>query len=99
MKQPDGSTARQAVPVKHELQDFETVLMAVKAGHGLTQLPSWMVEDDVRSGALRIVLEGRSGGEFPINVLLPRTRTLPAKIRVIVDGLARWGHESSGAVS
>ena len=47
MKQPDGSTARHVVPVKHELQDFETVLMAVKAGHGLTQLPLWIVQDDI----------------------------------------------------
>jgi hypothetical protein len=34
------STARHDVPVKHELQDFETPLMAMKAGHGLTQLTS-----------------------------------------------------------
>jgi DNA-binding transcriptional LysR family regulator len=97
MKQRDGATVRQAVPVKHELQDFETVLMAVKAGHGLTQLPLWMVREEVRSGDLRIVLDGLSGGELPINILWPRTRTLPARIRVIVDGLARWGHELSVA--
>jgi DNA-binding transcriptional LysR family regulator len=42
MKQPDGSTARQTVPV----------LMAARAGHGLTQLPSWMVQDDIRFCAL-----------------------------------------------
>lgn len=92
MKRPDGSTARQPVPVKHELQDFETVLMAVKAGRGLTQLPLWMVQDDVRVGALQIVLDGLSGGELPISILWPRTRTLPAKIRVIVDGLVRWAN-------
>jgi DNA-binding transcriptional LysR family regulator len=95
MKQPDGSTVRHAVPVKHELQDFETVLLAVKAGHGLTQLPSWMVQGDVRDGALQIVLDGLSGGELPINILWPRTRTMPAKMRVIIDGLARWSQEGS----
>jgi DNA-binding transcriptional LysR family regulator len=99
IKQPDGSTARQAVPIKHQLQDFETVLMAAKTGHGLTQLPSWMVQDDVKSGSLEIILDGLSGGELPINVLWPRTKTLPAKIRVIIDGLVRWGHERSAAVS
>lgn len=99
MKQPDGLTARQAVPIKHELQDFETVLMAVKAGHGLTQLPLWMVQNDVQLGSLQIVLDGLSGGELPINILWLRTKTLPAKIRVIIDGLARWGHELSTAVT
>ncbi|GAU86956.1 LysR family transcriptional regulator [Bosea sp. BIWAKO-01] len=99
MKQPDGSTSRQAVPVKHELQDFETVLMAVKAGHGLTQLPSWMVQDDVRLGALKIVLDGLSGGDLPINVLWPRTKTLPAKVRVTIDGLVQWALGLSSAVA
>lgn len=99
IKQPDGSTARQAVPVKHELQDFETVLMGVKAGHGLTQLPLWMVHDDIRSGALQIILDGLSGGDLPINILWPRTKALPAKMRVVVDGLARWAQESSSVVA
>lgn len=99
MRQPDGSTARQAVPIKHELQDFETVLMGVKGGHGLTQLPLWMVQDDVRSGALQIVLDGLSGGTLPINVLWPQTKAMPAKIRVIVDGLVRWGQEFSTVVT
>ncbi|MFC4276707.1 LysR substrate-binding domain-containing protein [Achromobacter aloeverae] len=95
LKQADGSIARQFIPIKHEFQDFETVLMAVRAGHGLTQLPSWMVRDDVRKGTLRTVLEGWSGGELPINILWPHMKTLPAKMRVVVDGLARWARESS----
>jgi DNA-binding transcriptional LysR family regulator len=99
MRQPDGSTVRQAVPVKHELQDFETVLMAVRAGHGLTQLPSWMVEGDVRDGALQIVLDGLSGGDLPISVLWPQTKMLPAKIRVTIDGLVQWALGSSSAVA
>lgn len=99
MKRPDGSIAHQAVSVRHELQDFETVLMAVKAGHGLAQLPSWMVQDDVRSEALQVVLDGQSGGEWPITVLWPSTRTPPAKIRVIVDGLVQWTRGSSSGLA
>jgi DNA-binding transcriptional LysR family regulator len=98
MRQPDGSTVQQDVPVKHEFQDYETVLMGVKAGLGLTELPSWMVQDDVRSGTLQIILDGLSGGELPINILWPRTKTLPAKIRVVVDGMARWRQGLSTSV-
>jgi DNA-binding transcriptional LysR family regulator len=97
VKTPDGTTTRQAVPIKHEFQDFESLLMAVRAGHGLTQLPSWMVRDDIRSGALRIVLDGMSGGELPINLLWPRTKTLPAKMRVVIDGLTQWAQDQSAA--
>ncbi|TPK32334.1 LysR family transcriptional regulator [Mesorhizobium sp. B2-5-3] len=99
MKQPDGSTARQTVPVKHELQDFETVLMAAKAGHGLTQLPSWMVEGDLQEGTLQIVLDGLSGGELPISVLWPQTKALPAKIRVTIDGLVQWSLVSTSVAA
>jgi DNA-binding transcriptional LysR family regulator len=95
LKQPDGSVARQDVSVKHELQDFETVLMAVKAGHGLAQLPLWLVQDDIRDGKLLTVLDGMSGGEWPINILWPRTISLPAKIRVIIDGLVQGMRELS----
>ncbi|MBE1529911.1 DNA-binding transcriptional LysR family regulator [Sphingopyxis sp. OAS728] len=99
VKQPDGSTARQVLRVKHELQDFEAVLMAAKAGCGLTQLPTWLVQEELRSGALEMVLDGLSGGELPINLLWPGTRTLPAKMRVIIDGVSRWAGEASGAIT
>ncbi|SDE74423.1 transcriptional regulator, LysR family [Massilia sp. PDC64] len=97
VKTPDGATVRQTVPIKHEFQDFESVLMAVRAGHGLTQLPSWMVQDDIRCGALQIVLDGMSGGELPINLLWPRTKTLPARMRVVIDGLTQWAQDQAAA--
>lgn len=87
LKQQDGSIAPHVVPIKHRVCDFEMVLAAVKSGHGLAQLPLWMVQDDLSSGNLVTVLDGMSGGEVPINLLWPRTLALPAKIRVIVDAL------------
>lgn len=95
LKQPDDSIARHAVSIKHEIQDFEAVQMAVRAGHGLAQLPSWMVQDDIRDGKLLTVLDGMSGGEVPINVLWPGTKALPAKVRVVVDGLVRGVREQA----
>src|SRR5262249_12464080 len=90
LKQPDGSVARHAVSVRHEIQDFESVHGAVCAGNGLAQLPLWMVQDDIREGKLLTVLDGVSAGEvLPINILWPRTKALPAKIRVIIDGLVQ----------
>jgi DNA-binding transcriptional LysR family regulator len=99
LKQPDGSIARHAVSAKHEFQDFETVHSAVRAGHGLAQLPLWMVQDDIRNGKLLAVLDGMSGGEVPINLLWPRTKALPARIRVVVDRLVQGGRDLSTAAS
>ncbi|WP_445220679.1 LysR substrate-binding domain-containing protein [Bradyrhizobium sp. Pa8] len=72
---------------------------AVRAGHGLAQLPSWMVQDGIRDGKLRTVLDGMSGGTVPINILWPRTGALPAKIRVVVDSLVRCVSELSTAIA
>ena len=71
----------------------------MRGGHGLAQLPLWMVQDDIRDGKLLTVLDGMSGGEAPINVLWPRTKALPAKIRVVVDGLVGGLRELSTAVA
>jgi hypothetical protein len=62
------------------------------SGVGLAQLPLWMVRHDIHSGQLVTVLDGISGGEMPINILWPRTPTLPAKVRVVVDELLRNAH-------
>lgn len=87
LKRPDGTIAPHAVPIKHRLCDFEMVLEMVRAGHGLGQLPLWMVGDDLHHGNLVTVLDGMSGGEVPINLLWPRTRALPARVRVIIDAI------------
>jgi DNA-binding transcriptional LysR family regulator len=89
LQQPDGSVRSQVVPVKHEVCDFEMMLAAVKAGRGLAQLPLWMVREDLRRGRLKTVLDGLSGGEMPVSIVWPRTSMLPAKIRVVIDAIAR----------
>jgi DNA-binding transcriptional LysR family regulator len=45
--------------------------------------------DNIQRGKLITVLDGMSGGELPVNLLWPRTPTLPARIRVVVDELLR----------
>jgi DNA-binding transcriptional LysR family regulator len=89
LKQPDGTVAPHVIPVKHEIGDFEMLLSAVRAGLGLAQLPLWMVAEDIQRGKLITVLDGMSGGELPVNLLWPRTPTLPARIRVVVEELLR----------
>jgi len=58
-----------------------------------------MVQDDIRDGKLLTALDGMSGGEVPINILWPRTNALPAKIRVVVDGLVRGVRELSPVIA
>jgi DNA-binding transcriptional LysR family regulator len=45
------------------------------------------VSAEIAQGELVTVLDGNAGGEMPISILWPRTPSLPAKIRVVVDEL------------
>jgi len=56
-----------------------------------------MVRNDIQSGKLITVLNGMSGREMPITLLWPQTRTLPAKVRVIVDELLKNAHRFVGS--
>ncbi|MET1026756.1 MAG: LysR family transcriptional regulator [Dongiaceae bacterium] len=92
LKQPNGFAEQHVIPVKHEICDAEMMLAAVRAGRGLAQLPLWLVGDELRRGELVTVLDGMSGGELPINLLWPRTRTLSKKIRVVIDEIVQGAH-------
>jgi DNA-binding transcriptional LysR family regulator len=94
LKQTDGSSVPHVIPVKHEIRDFEMMRAAVRAGRGLAQLPLWLVRDDLHRGQLVTVLDGMSGGELPISILWPRRKTLPAKMRVVIDEIAKKAGEA-----
>lgn len=99
LKRPDGSVIPHAVPIKHRVCDFEMMLATIKSGHGLGQLPLWMVQEDIRNGEIVTVLDGMSGGEMPIHLLWVRTPALPAKIRAVVDALVESARHFPGAAS
>ena len=55
-------------------------------------IPSFIVGDDLRRGALRPILNGYVGVDTSINAVCPQNRHMSAKVRVFVDFLAaRFG--------
>ncbi len=87
MKSPQGQLSRFTPPATHEFADGDAMLSAVLAGCGLSQLPLWLVGEYLRSGELKEVLSGHSGGEVPINAVWPHSRRILPKIRHLVDEL------------
>lgn len=82
-----GAPSEQEVHVKHEVGDGEMLLQMTLAGGGLAQLPTWLVQEHIGSGALVPVLEQYAGAEMPIHVIWPRTRYIQPKVRMVVDAL------------
>jgi DNA-binding transcriptional LysR family regulator len=66
-------------------------------GQGFIMTPAPIVIDDLRSGALVAVLDDFMPKQFSIDALYPHREHLPAKVRTLIDLLAKnfrqsdWG--------
>lgn len=89
-----GKTEAYDIPVRYEMGDGEAVLAAALAGLGLVQAPTWLVSEQLESGALIPVLNDQSGGEMPINLIWARSQHMQLKLRVVIDALLLAAQES-----
>jgi DNA-binding transcriptional LysR family regulator len=63
---------------------------AALASLGFVMLPDFIAAPDIESGALIAVLEEFAMHDAGIYAVYPHRRYLPAKVRVLVDYLAKW---------
>ena len=65
----------------------EPILDAALAGCGITYLPTWLMADSVRRGALELLLSPELVENAVVHALWSKTRNLAPKIRIVVDEL------------
>ena len=65
----------------------EPLLHAARLGHGISMHPLYMIEDDLASGALVIVLPDSTPVGLDIYAMYPSRRHLPSRVRAFVDFL------------
>lgn len=82
------------VPGDFEASTGDAVRMAALTGHGLVQLPSYMVRDDLARGSLRATLDAWAPSPIPLFVVYAH-REISATVRVFVEFLER--HFKTGA--
>jgi DNA-binding transcriptional LysR family regulator len=77
------------LPMAHRVQvnDGEGMVEAALLGLGLMQIPDYMVADELARGTLVEVLASRRPAPMPVNAVLPSTRLLPPRVRVVLDAL------------
>lgn len=68
--------------------DGEGEVLAALAGHGIAQLPTWLIAEHLASGALVDVLPDLAVDGLPINLVWPRSRETLPRVRVLLDHLA-----------
>ena len=69
--------------------EAQTYLAAALAGHGIVQVPSFMVRDHLTRGSMRPVLPDWTVPSIPLHVVYPPNRHLSTRLRVFVDWIAQ----------
>jgi len=67
------------------MNSLEGIRAAVLADMGIAYLPSWMVAEQLRSGAVRALLKDHAGPLTPINAVYAADRLLPQRAVVFID--------------
>ena len=68
---------------------------ATLAGLGISQLPLFCVQDDLKAGSLVKVLPKYKSPETPVYVLYPHAKLVPPTTRAFVRFAAEWFNEAA----
>jgi LysR family transcriptional regulator for bpeEF and oprC len=80
-----GESIRKSPPGRFGVNNSEALMMAGLAGLGIMQVPSFLVDDDLRSGRLERVLDDWETDPVPLHVVYPQSRHLSATVRAFVE--------------
>lgn len=89
LRDSQGRSIVKEVHVRHELSDGEAMVQSALAGCGLCQLPTWLIDAELRSGALVSVLDEFAGAEMPIHAVWPQSKYMQPKLRAVIDALVK----------
>jgi DNA-binding transcriptional LysR family regulator len=96
---PDGGRTSLRVRGPLRANNGDALRAAARGGLGLTQLPTFLLADDLASGALVLVLEEFEPAPLPVHAIYPHNRHLSGKVRAFVDFLIeRVGRAAAPAV-
>ena len=74
-------------PQSVQVSDTEALGTAALLGLGLTQLPDYIVQDEIARGELVSVLPDQQPAPMPISAVLPSGRLVPPRVRVLLEAL------------
>lgn len=71
----------------------ESLKQAVLLDAGISLHPCYMVSEELRSGALQVVLPQHQPQELDINVVFSTRRNMPSRVRALLDFLKEWAQQ------
>lgn len=82
-----GRTEERAMTPRIVLGSAEAQVGAVKAGFGIAQLATWLIETELERGELVEILPDRATVGLPLHLVWPRRRQLTPKVDAVLDAL------------
>lgn len=92
----DGAVVPVSVRGRLSYSNAEACLMAAEAGLGLAYVPDFVAAGSLRAGRVRALLGACADAPYGVFALYPPGRHLAAKVRVLVDHLARHFRDGGG---
>ncbi|MQT32169.1 LysR family transcriptional regulator [Pseudomonas helleri] len=80
-----GRTSLLQLPARLRLGDMEAVAAAALDGHGVAQLPGWLVDAQIKTGALVALLQAYQAPGLPIHAVWPASPAMTARVRIVID--------------
>jgi DNA-binding transcriptional LysR family regulator len=76
-----------------QVNDTEALGTAALLGLGLTQLPDYIVQDEIARGELVLLLQSYQPEPMPISAVVPSGRLVPPRVRLLLEGLDSLRHQ------
>jgi DNA-binding transcriptional LysR family regulator len=67
--------------------DAEAIRASVLGGMGISQVPAWLLEDQVRAGHVQVLLPQLQPPPLPIHLVYAAGRRVPMRVKVLMDYL------------
>lgn len=83
--QRDAKSLTISVRPRLAVNAAEAAVDAVRSGFGLTQVLSYQAAEEIRSGALRLLLEAYEPEPLPVSFVHPERGLLPLKVQAFLD--------------
>jgi DNA-binding transcriptional LysR family regulator len=76
---------RSRMDVRVHASDVSAACAATLGGLGISRLPSFMISDELRTGALVEVLKEYAPDPYPVHMVYVKQGLLPLKVRAFID--------------
>lgn len=89
LRDADGRILTHAPSARIRTGDAEQIRAAVLSGLGMAQAPGWLFAQELAEGTVEAVLQSHQPAPLPIHLVHPARGQPPARVRVLMDFLAR----------